>query len=234
MLDADPDLDFYDGRLAREALAGAECVVAVSGYKRAAEYADVLLPMALYAENSGSYLNMEGRMQRFDAVAPPPGSARPAWKIICSLAGALGLSGFRYDGFEQACAETAGMMGEAGPDHTAAWSEPETLAASGGSEGLQRIGYVPMNSVDALVRHAPALQQTEDVADGSVHLNRRTARKLDLDEQEHVMVAGASAGMRLPLKIDDTVADDSALIHGGHVAGGGLGPLSGPVTISRV
>ena len=234
LLDADPDLDFHDGRLAREALAGAECVVAISGYKRAAEYADVLLPMALYAENTGSYLNMEGRRQRFDAVAPPPGSARPAWKIICSLAAALGLSDFRYDGFEQAYAETAEMMGDAGPDNTAAWSKPDTLAAGSGSEGLQRIGYVPMNSVDALVRHAPALQQTEDVADGSVHINRRTARRLDLDGQEFVMVSGESVGLQLPLIIDDAVADDSALIHGGHAAAGGLGPLSGPVTISRV
>ena len=231
LLDADPDLDFYDGKLAREALAGAECVVAVTGYKRAAEYADVLLPMALYGENHGSYLNMEGRRQGFGAVVPPPGSARPAWKIICSLAGGQGLSGFRYDEFGEVRAETAEMMGEVEPDNAGAWSKPETLSLGREGEGLQRIGYVPMNSVDALVRHAPALQRTEDVADDTVRINRKTARRLGLDELERVKVIGQSDELLLPLKIDDAVADDCALIHGGHAGSAGLGPLSGQVSL---
>ena len=231
LLDADPELDFYDGKLAREALAGAECVVAVTGYKRAAEYADVLLPMALYAENPGSYLNMEGRRQGFDAVVPPPGSARPAWKIICSLAGGQGLSGFRYDEFGEVRAEAAEMMGEVEPDNAGAWIKPETLSRGSESEDLQRIGYVPMNSVDALVRHAPALQRTGDVADDSVRINSNTARRLGLEELERVKVTGQSAELLLPLKIDDAVADDCALIHGGHAGSAGLGPLSGPVSL---
>ena len=88
-----------------------------------------------------------------------------------------------------------------------------------------------MNSVDALVRHAPALQRTEDVADDSVRINRKTARRLGLDELERVRVTGQSAELLLPLKIDDAVADDCALIHGGHPGSAGLGPLSGPVSL---
>ena len=234
LLDADPELDFYDAELAREALAGAECVVAVTGYKQAAGYADVLLPMALYAENPGSYLNMEGRRQAFDAVVSPAGSARPAWKIICSLAGGLGLPGFRYDGFEAVRAETAEMMGEVEPGNAADWSKPETFTLDSVGEDIRRIGYVPMNSVDALARHAPALQQTGDVADEAVRINRKTARRLGLDGEERVKVAGQSSGLLLPLEIDDTVADDSALVHGGHPGNAGLGPLSGPLALDKV
>ncbi len=234
LLGADPDLDFYDGRLAREALAEAECVIALTGYRRAADYADVLLPMAMYAENPGSYLNMEGRMQTVDAVVPPPGSARPAWAAICALAGNQKLSGFGYDGFGDVRAETAKMMGEINADNMGAWRKPETLAALDGNGGLQRIGYVPMNSVDALVRHAPALQQTGDVADGSVHINSKTAKKLELGTAARVKVVGESAELELPLNVDDAVADGSALIHGGHAATGALGPLSGPVALHKV
>ena len=238
LLDADPQLDFYDGELARKALAGAECVVAVSGYKRAAEYANVLLPMALYAENPGSYINMEGRRQHFDAVISPPASARPAWKIICSLAGSLGLSGFRHEEFGEVRAKTADAMGEVEPDNVAARTRPETVAPGNGGDGLQRIGYVPMNSVDALVRHAPALQQaghgTGDVADESVRINSKTARRLGLGKDERVKVTGQHAELLLPLKLDNTVADNSALIHGGHPGNAGLGPLSGPISLDKV
>ena len=234
LLEADPTLDCYDGRLAREAMNRAECVVALSGFRCAAEYADVMLPLALYAENPGSYLNMEGRRQTADAVVAPAGSARPAWKIICSLAASQELDGFTYDGFDQVRAETAEAMGEVKPDNFSACMQPETLAAGNGSDGLARIGYVPMNSVDALARHAPALQQTADIADTVVRINRKTAEKLRLDAQQQVRVVGQSVEMELPLMLDDSVADGAALIHGGHAATAGLGPLSGPVTLNRV
>ena len=232
LLDVEPELDFFDGKLAQEALAEAVCVVAVTGYKTAPEYVDVLLPKALYAENAGSYLNMEGRRQCFDAVVSPPGDALPAWEIFCSLASKLQLSDFSYNGLEEVRTEAAELMGNSQPDNMDAWNTPETIPAS--SEGLQRIGYIPMNSVDALARHAPALQQTADVADGFAHINRRTAGRLGVAGEESVRVISHDAELQLPLQLDDSVADDCVLIHGGHINSGNLGPLSGPVSVSRV
>ena len=52
--------------------------------------ADVALPGAATAEKDGSYTNMEGRIQRFSQVVPPPGKARPDWEILDLLAGRLG------------------------------------------------------------------------------------------------------------------------------------------------
>ena len=232
LLDVEPEFDFFDGNLARGALSKAACVVAVTGYKTTAEYADVLLPMAMYAENEGSYLNMEGRDQCFNTVVSPPGDARPAWKTVCSLAGKLGLSGFSYNGFEEVRTEATEKRGNIQPDNMDAWLAPEAIPASTGD--LHRIGYVPMNSVDALVRHAPALQQTVDVADGIVHINRKTARRLGMAGEENIRVSSQDNVLQLPLQIDDTVADDCVLIHGGHAGSGSLGPLTGPVSVSRV
>ena len=236
LLNAEPELDFFDAAQAREALSRAECVIAITAYKTATAYADVLLPMALYAENSGSYLNLEGRRQSFDAVVAPPGAARPAWKIVCSLAASLGLKTFRYGGFEALGAEVATLSDKVQPDATATLEAPAALPdvdeVEGG--GLERIGYIPMNSVDALVRHAPALQQTEDVADGTVHINEKTAGRLELAGAEQVEVSSAAGKARLPLQIDNTVADDCALIHGAHADSADLGPLAGSVSLARV
>jgi predicted molibdopterin-dependent oxidoreductase YjgC len=54
------------------------------------ELADVALPGAAAAEKSGSFTNMEGRIQRFSAVVPPPGTAKPDWEILDLLASRLG------------------------------------------------------------------------------------------------------------------------------------------------
>ena len=232
LMGVEPELDCFDGHLARAAMSGADCVIAVTGYRNAAAYADVLLPMAMYAENAGSYLNMEGRRQGFNEVVPPPGSALPAWKIIGSLARKLGQTGFSHDGFEEVSTETADMIGEIQADNMALLNMPGTLP--GRSDELQRIGYIPMNSIDSLVRHAPALQQTADVADGLARINGKTARELGVLRQENINVSCGENSLQIPLQIDDSVADNCVLIHGGHTGNAGLGPLSGPVSVTGV
>ena len=232
LVNVEPELDCFDGHLARAAMAEADCVVAVTGYRRAAEYADVLLPMAMYAENTGSYLNMEGRRQSFNEVVPPPGSSLPAWEIISSLARRLGQTEFSYNGLEEVRTETADMIGQIRADNLAALTTPGTIPAS--SDDLQRVGYIPMSSVDSLVRHAPALQQSADVADGLARINSKTARKLEVLDRETINVSCRDNSRQMPLLIDDTVADNCVLIHGGHADGGRLGPLSGPGFRSQV
>lgn len=46
---------------------------------RTAENAGLLLPAASFAESEGTFVNSEGRAQRYFAVYPPAGDIRPAW-----------------------------------------------------------------------------------------------------------------------------------------------------------
>lgn len=52
--------------------------------------ADVVLPGAAYTEKSGTYVNLEGRVQRGDRAVFPPGDAREDWAILRALSDALG------------------------------------------------------------------------------------------------------------------------------------------------
>ncbi len=55
-----------------------------------AKMADALLPGAAFSEKGGSFTNLEGKIQSFNPVVPPPGDARPDWKILSRLAANLG------------------------------------------------------------------------------------------------------------------------------------------------
>ena len=57
---------------------------------RGAVSADVILPCAAYSEKSGTWVNLEGRVQRGDRAAFPPGDAREEWAILRALSEALG------------------------------------------------------------------------------------------------------------------------------------------------
>ena len=52
---------------------------------RGAHRADVILPGAAYTEKSGLYVNTEGRVQRANRAAFPPGEAREDWAILRAL-----------------------------------------------------------------------------------------------------------------------------------------------------
>jgi NADH dehydrogenase (ubiquinone) Fe-S protein 1 len=57
---------------------------------KGAARADVVLPGAAYTEKSGTYVNLEGRVQRTRAAVPPVGDAREDWKILRAVSEALG------------------------------------------------------------------------------------------------------------------------------------------------
>jgi formate dehydrogenase alpha subunit len=51
-----------------------------------AQYADVILPAACFAEKDGTFTNIERRVQRVRKTVSPPGEAKEDWRIISELA----------------------------------------------------------------------------------------------------------------------------------------------------
>jgi len=47
--------------------------------------ADVALPCATHAEKQGTFVNVQGRLQRFERAFPPIGEARPGIDILLDL-----------------------------------------------------------------------------------------------------------------------------------------------------
>jgi NADH-quinone oxidoreductase subunit G len=58
---------------------------------RGVRHADVILPAAAYTEKPGTYVNMEGRVQRSLKATQPPGDAREDWTILRALSSVLGV-----------------------------------------------------------------------------------------------------------------------------------------------
>ncbi len=56
-----------------------------------ADLATVLLPAATHAEADGTFVNFEGRFQRFEMAFFPRGESRPHWAIAAVLGRALGI-----------------------------------------------------------------------------------------------------------------------------------------------
>ena len=213
------------------ALQHAECVVSLNSFltDAARKYAHILLPVGIYAETDGSAVNVEGATQSWRGVVGAPGEARPGWKVLRVLAESLGYTGCDYETAQAVAQDVARLTAGVRPENRAAWRPLSRLAAAG--DGLQRITTVPMNSADALVRRADALQQTGDHADRKLHVNRATAGRVGVLNAKRAAVGQNGHALTLPVMLDEAVCDGAVLVHGGDPALVHLGPWFGPITV---
>jgi NADH-quinone oxidoreductase subunit G len=168
----EPSQDLADPAAAAVAFGGAACVVAVTPFasEELLRHAHVLLPMAAFAETSGTYVNLEGRWQSHPGAVVPPGEARPGWKILRVLGNLLQLQGFDEESSEQVRerlraqvdAAVGAGAGAATTGLAASVAVPPALpagAAGAGSASSAALD-IPMYAIDAVLRRSPALQAT--------------------------------------------------------------------------
>ncbi|MDB5736597.1 MAG: NADH-quinone oxidoreductase subunit [Sphingomonas bacterium] len=67
---------------------------------RGAQAADVILPGATYVEKPGTWVNLEGRVQRAERAVFPVGDAREDWTILRALSAVLGKT-LPFDNLDQ-------------------------------------------------------------------------------------------------------------------------------------
>jgi NADH-quinone oxidoreductase subunit G len=232
LLGVEPELDCADGARALAAMQQAASVIVLSSFKSAAalEYADVLLPVSPFTETSGTFVNTEGRVQSFYAVAKPQGEARPAWKVLRVLGNLLDIAGFDYDSSEAARDACLGAKSEfvSGLDNAVL---PGNLNLASAAGDIERVADVPIHFSDPLVRRAPSLQATQDAAAPAARMNAAMLVKLGVAAGDRVKVgAGRTA---LDVELDSGVPDNCVRIAAAHADTAALGPMFGSLTVER-
>ena len=234
LLGVEPELDCADGAKALAAMKQAASVIVLSPFKSAAalEYADVLLPVAPFTETSGTFVNTEGRVQSFYAVAKPQGEARPAWKVLRVLGNLLDIAGFNYDSSE--AVRDACLGGK--PDFVSGLDnavQPGNLHLDTGAGGIERIADVPIHFADPLVRRAPALQATQDASAPAARMNAALLAKLGIAAGEAVKVGAGGTAINLVAQLDSGIPDNCVRIAAAHTDTAALGPMFGSLTVER-
>ena len=123
-----------------------------------AGHADVILPGAAYSEKSGTYVNLEGRVQRGERAVFPPGDAREDWAIFRALSDVLGHK-LPFDTLEQLRAEMVKAVPALGVEGLAdyGWVEPKLPAIVSG-----KIADYPIKDfylTNAICRASPTMQR---------------------------------------------------------------------------
>ncbi len=206
LLGVEPEHDVADPMAAQTALAGAKVVALATHMSPALEAsADVVLPVAGFAETSGTLVNLQGDRQSFEGSVAPVGEARPAWKVLRVLGNQLGLPGFDYLDSREVRDAALAAAGERALDNACTAGADERLLLPG--SGLERVGGVPAYAVDATVRRAAALQRTPDAWPRGLRVCTALADSLGLADGETALLQQSDVSTTLPVWVDDRVPE---------------------------
>lgn len=237
MLNVDPSLDVADPHRAVEAVSEAQWVVMITSFvnDELLKMADVLLPAAVYAETSGTYVNLEGVWQTFKGVVSPQGNARPAWKILRVLGNLFHAEGFDYESSEEVLKEIKAIVPavmHTGQEKDLPLHHKEE--ADNSEITLVRIGEWPIYRVDALCRYAPALQASAPGIESiKVRIHPETAQHHKITGEKVRIEQGDYAAV-LPFCLDERVAKNAIYVPCGLTETHGLGHALESITLSSI
>ena len=236
LMNIEPDADLPNPEQARAALAKSNTVIAFSAFKSPdlLEVADVILPISTFTETMSTFVNAEGRVQTIQPSVKPLADSRPAWKVLRVLGGLLGLEGFLLNMPEE-------VLGEAlsenycsklnNRSHLSALSNDHQVALT----SLERLTDVNIYAGDQIVRRSSALQLTRDAKRGNqVGLDKNLFAQLGLNEGDLVSVTQGNQTVNMPATLEANLALGAVRISAGTGISAKLGPMFGPVTVSKV
>jgi NADH-quinone oxidoreductase subunit G len=138
-------------------LSGAYTVYIGHHGDKGAHAADVILPGSTYAEKAGTYVNLEGRVQRAEKAVFAPGDAREDWAILRALSQALGKT-LPFDSFTELQAKMFADVPALATEGLVSfpWAPPKLDAKPTGEFGHPIKDYYLTN---AICRASPTMQR---------------------------------------------------------------------------
>ncbi len=125
-----------------------------------AKQADLILPGAAYAEKHGTYVNTEGRVQRSEKAAFPPGDARADWTILRAVSELAGKT-LPFDSFAQLRQQMVAEYPQLGRDGLIdlPWSPPKLDTKVEGPVSYPIGDFFLTN---AICRNSPTMRQCSE------------------------------------------------------------------------
>jgi NADH-quinone oxidoreductase subunit G len=202
----------------------AERVLVISMFHGlAAGWADLVLPGTSYLERDGTYINLEGRVQRLRRAVIPPAPDELAWISRLSERFGVDVSPYPSAVFEDVSAIAFGgipfgQVGEQAELPPATQAEPRDLTPAGSdpsSSGLRLIRYRPLFSGPAVER-TPELQFQRPLPE--VEISQHDAIDKRIRSGDEVMIRSNGTSVTLRARISEDVRAGVVRIADEHAA----------------
>lgn len=236
MLGINPELDLSAGDSARQLAENNDFIISINSFMNAfdQQQADLILPLAGFAETSGTFVNVEGVWQSFKGCVKAKGQSRQGWKILTALGQLLLPGSFDYADSHQVKEAVKAACHDIRLDNQCGIQSAHTrLPKQAGA--IQKLGFAPLYGSDQAVRLSTPLQATP-LMQAQCHLvmNRRQAEKLQLEHATQVRIKQGQGTAILPLRLSEQVPMGCVSMPCGIDAVKNLGEAFGTVELEAV
>ncbi len=234
LFNLEAEFDFANSPAVLEAMQAADLVVVFTPYnnERIQQYADVILPIATFAETDGTFVNTVGHWQSIGKAVSAPGEARPAWKVLRVLANKLGFDDVQYQTSEQIRDELKKLFSDE-MNFTSHLENYDHVNLKSDVNKLHRVSDTPVYAVDNIVRRAASLQKAAVDQESHVAMSVEQAKQLNMLNEQVVRVVQDKREVTLPLRIVENMPDHCVWIQKSSTQVDVLGEAIAPVEIQR-
>ena len=228
LLGIEPELDCAGSNGVTKILQQAELVVAITSFESnlLLQYAEVLLPMTVPQEGTGTYINITGIWQSFNQIAIPIGVSQPATEILLTLAQSLKLQSFINFNNEDIL-NIGQVVKDVAADTTLSTSwhewypaiESTSLKQNDWSNNFVHIAPISLYAIDPITRRSDCLQQTQDQL-VEAFINTNVAKSLGVKIGDIIKITiinnldyKLNKIIKLPVIISNLIADGCILLN---------------------
>jgi NADH-quinone oxidoreductase subunit G len=214
----EPAYDVRHPGLAKQALLQADLVVAMNTFadSHLLEVADIILPVAGFAETEGSFINLCGQSQTFAPAVACPGDSKQGWKLLRVLGNFFQLQGFDYQTIQDVRVEYPSSLQTVTALQKDELIEFDLNLLPATTQIPEKLATYPLWSMyrtDGLVRRSHPLQATlQPDQQAVIKLHPETAKQYGCDIDKSVVITQASVRITLPLMCDMNVIPGMAVL----------------------
>ena len=226
LLNVEPAKDLNSGIKAVNTLSKSKAgVVALTSYKSAvSDFATVMLPISTFAESSGTYVNIEGRVQNVSPVANVQGNSKPAWKVLRVIGNLLGFKEFNYENIKEVQNLFSSEIGEdffvKDINFIVKTNEVTSAIITTEKKHLETTTFFPIYLSDQIVRRSESLLRTSQSVFPSLLIHPKTLELFSIKSGDTITLKLIDnpilQTIELKCKADFFVAEDVVAIANGH------------------
>ncbi len=203
--------DFADPAAIKNTLTNSDFTVAFNAYCDDAlkSRVDLILPIALLPELTGSVINNYGDRQVTTVAQKSPGETKPGWRVLRVLGNLLGFNGFDYDDINDVLVETEKYsISPSAIQQNCQINEPK-------AKGLVLFAKQSIYDTDCLTRRSAPLQNSPLASADTVFVNDKDLLSIGFKAGDLVSVEQDGRYAELTLAVSDDVPEGSAVVNMG-------------------
>jgi NADH-quinone oxidoreductase subunit G len=206
--------DFVDHASIKNALTNSDFSVAFNAYcdDSLKSRVDLILPIALLPEVTGSLVNNYGQRQVSLVAQKSPGETKPGWRVLRVLGNLLSIKGFDYEDINDVMAKT-----QKHNMHSTVINQ-DCKVTDFGLKGLVLYGHQGIYDGDALVRRSAPLQSSTLATSDTVYVSPNDLISIGFNAGDLVSVEQDGRFAELTLAVSTHIPEGSAMVNMGKLS----------------